>query len=95
MIEDSRQPRQIDDEARRIAGEGGKIAPETLRETLGRFPRGLVKSVQPGVLSLSQATEAGTVYRVDEIRQLADIAHAHGVAVHIDGARIAVQRPAR
>ena len=37
----------------------------------------------------SQATEAGTVYRVDEIRQLAGIAHAHGVAVHVDGARIA------
>jgi threonine aldolase len=45
--------------------------------------------VSPAVLSLSQATEAGTVYRADEIRQLADIARAHGLAVHIDGARIA------
>src|SRR6185312_11607651 len=47
-----------------IAGEGGKITPEALRETLERFPRGLVKSSQPGALSLSQATEAGTVYSV-------------------------------
>jgi threonine aldolase len=40
------------------------------------------------VLSLSQATEAGTIYRPHEIRQLADIAHAHRLAVHVDGARI-------
>jgi threonine aldolase len=72
-----------------IAGEGGKIAPEALRETLGRFPRGLVKSVQPGVLSLSQATEAGTVYSIQEIAALAAIAHGAGVAVHMDGARFA------
>ena len=50
-----------------IAGEGGKITPEGLRETLERFPRGLVKSAQPGALSLSQATEAGTIYSVDEV----------------------------
>jgi threonine aldolase len=40
------------------------------------------------VLSLSQATECGTVYRVAEIRELADIAHARGMVVHADGARI-------
>src|SRR5580658_2152361 len=45
-----------------IAGEGGKITPEALEDTLERFPRGLVKSAQPGALSLSQATEAGTIY---------------------------------
>jgi threonine aldolase len=41
------------------------------------------------VLSLSQATEAGTIYRPDEIRALADIAHARGLSVHMDGARLA------
>jgi threonine aldolase len=41
------------------------------------------------MLSLSQATEAGTVYRPDEIRELADIAHARGMSVHVDGARLA------
>jgi threonine aldolase len=72
-----------------IAGEGGKITPEGLRETLERFPRGLVKSPQPGALSLSQATEAGTVYGVSEVAELASIAHRIGVSVHMDGARFA------
>ena len=55
-----------------IPGEGGKLTPEALGETLERFPRGLVKSAQPGALSLSQATEAGTIYSVDEIAALSD-----------------------
>ena len=46
-----------------VPGLDGKITPARLAETLGRFPRGLVKSPQPGALSLSQATEAGTVLR--------------------------------
>jgi len=72
-----------------IPGEGGKITPDALRETLARFPRGLVKSVQPGALSLSQATEAGTVYSLDEIAALTDLARSHGLATHMDGARFA------
>ena len=72
-----------------IAGEGGKIAPEGLRETLERFPRGLVKSAQPGALSLSQATEAGTIYGVSEVSELSSIAHRNGISVHMDGARFA------
>ena len=72
-----------------IAGEGGKITPEGLQETLERFPRGLVKSAQPGALSLSQATEAGTVYGVGEVSELSSIAHRNGISVHMDGARFA------
>ena len=72
-----------------IAGVGGKITPSALEDTLRRFPRGLVKSVQPAALTLSQVTEAGTVYTLDEIRKLADLAHAHGLSVHMDGARFA------
>jgi threonine aldolase len=72
-----------------IPGEGGKITPQALRETLARFPRGLVKGVQPAALSLSQATEAGTIYSSDEIADLSTIAHGAGVAVHMDGARFA------
>jgi len=72
-----------------IAGEGGKVTPEALRETLARFPRGLVKSPQPGALSLSQATEAGTIYSRDEIAELSAIARAAGVRTHMDGARFA------
>jgi threonine aldolase len=72
-----------------IPGEGGKITAEGLRETLERFPRGLVKSAQPGALSLSQATEAGTVYSVSEVSELSSIAHRNGISVHMDGARFA------
>ena len=72
-----------------IAGEGGKITAHGLKETLERFPRGLVKSSQPGALSLSQATEAGTVYSVSEVSELSSIAHRNGIGVHMDGARFA------
>jgi threonine aldolase len=71
-----------------LAGEAGKIAPETLVRTLERGQWGGPHHVSPATLSLSQATEAGTIYRPDEIHELADIAHAHGLAVHVDGARI-------
>ena len=72
-----------------IPGLNGKIAPDAFAETLERYPRGLVKSSQPGALSLSQATEAGTLYKLDEIAALSALAHQAGVSVHMDGARFA------
>ncbi len=72
-----------------VPGYDGKITPEALRETLARFPRGLVKSSQPAALTLSQVTEAGTVYSLDEIAALAEAAHAAGITAHMDGARFA------
>lgn len=72
-----------------IAGEAGKITPKALRETLERFPRGVAKATQPAALSLSEASEAGTVYRQDEIAALTAIAREAGLAVHMDGARFA------
>jgi threonine aldolase len=48
-----------------------------------------VKSTQPGALSLSQATEAGTIYSVSEVSELSSIAHPKGISVHMDGARFA------
>jgi len=44
---------------------------------------------QPAVVSITQATELGTVYRPDEIRELADYIHSLGMLLHMDGARIA------
>src|SRR5262249_56242421 len=44
--------------------------------------------VSPEVVSLSQVTEAGTIYRPHEIRELAEVAHARGLALRVDGARI-------
>ena len=71
-----------------LPGDGGKIAPGVLKAALEKPQWGAPHHVAPSVLSLSQATEAGTIYRPDEIRALADIAHAHGLAVHMDGARL-------
>ena len=71
-----------------LPGDGGKIAPAVLKAALEKPQWGAPHHVVPQVLSLSQATEAGTIYRPDEIRELADIAHAHNVVVHMDGARL-------
>jgi len=72
-----------------LAGDAGKIAPATLQAALERGPWGGPHHVTPSALSLSQATEVGTVYQASQIRQLAEIAHQYSVAVHVDGARFA------
>lgn len=72
-----------------ISGALGKIAAKDFERTLAAYPRGLVKQVQPATLTLSQATESGTLYSLAEIRALADLAHRKDVAVHMDGARFA------
>ena len=72
-----------------IDGPAAKIDPQAFRETLKEFPAGIVRQVQPGALSLSQATECGTLYSCDEIAELGDIARGAGMAVHMDGARFA------
>jgi threonine aldolase len=70
-----------------LPGEGCKITPATLSVALDEGQWGGPHHVSPAVLSLSQASEGGTVYRLDEIRALAEIAHARGMLVHVDGAR--------
>ncbi|MFA8300813.1 MAG: low specificity L-threonine aldolase [Hyphomicrobiales bacterium] len=44
---------------------------------------------QPRMISISQVTELGTIYTAQEIRAIADYAHAHNMYLHMDGARIA------
>lgn len=65
----------------------GKLTPEGLADRLGAL--GVVHHSQPQVVSLTQSTEEGTCYSVDELAALVDLAHRHGLAVHVDGARIA------
>jgi threonine aldolase len=72
-----------------LPGEAGKVAPATLRRALDGGEWGGPHHVSPAVLSLSQATEAGTIYRPDEVAALAEIAHARTMALHVDGARLA------
>jgi threonine aldolase len=71
-----------------LPGDGGKIALAVLKAALEKPQWGAPHHVVPSVLSLSQATEAGTIYQPSEIRALADLAHAHGLTVHMDGARL-------
>lgn len=64
-----------------------KVRPEhldTLASALGN-----VHHVQPGVVSITQATELGGLYSADEIVELCNRARSHGMRVHLDGARIA------
>ena len=72
-----------------IDGEHGRIAPESLERALAATGLVGVHNVQKGALSLTNATEAGTVYGPDEVAALAGIARAAGVPVHMDGARFA------
>jgi threonine aldolase len=72
-----------------LPGEAGKIGRATLEEALDRGPWGGPHHVSASVLSLTQATEAGTIYRPAESAALAALAHDRGVAVHMDGARFA------
>ena len=71
-----------------LPGEACKIVPATLKTLLAEGQWGGPHHVSPAVLSLSQATEAGTIYRPAEVRALAEVAHARGLAVHMDGARL-------
>ncbi len=72
-----------------LTGADGKIDPAALRDVLAVAGRRDIHSVQPGVLSLTNATECGTVYTPEEIRALSGIARAMGLPVHLDGARFA------
>ena len=69
-------------------GDAGKITPATLERAMASM-RGDVHQVVPSALSLTQATEYGTAYAPAEVAALADIAHARGWRVHMDGARFA------
>ena len=64
----------------------GKLVPEQIRSQLHAL--GDEHHVQPRVVSITQSTEMGTVYTVDEIAALADAAHSAALVLHLDGARI-------
>jgi threonine aldolase len=72
-----------------LPGGDGKIAPETLAAALAGYGDHSPHQMVASALSLTQASEAGTIYRTDEIARLSEIAHARSLAVHMDGARFA------
>ncbi len=71
-----------------VPGAGGKLTPAGIAAALAPH-RGDVHQVQVRALSLTQATEAGTVYTADELAALGDVARRQGWRVHLDGARFA------
>ncbi|MCT4656415.1 MAG: low specificity L-threonine aldolase [Cohaesibacter sp.] len=72
-----------------LAGRHGKITPDSLRSGLEQIPHGVVHHGMANAVSLSQATEVGTAYSLDEIGALSEIAKSRNLAMHIDGARFA------
>jgi threonine aldolase len=70
-----------------LEGPEGKLRPASVRDAALR--RRDVHSNMPGVLSLTQATEAGTVYSAEEMRALSAAARDLGLRLHVDGARFA------
>src|SRR5690625_1896629 len=70
-----------------LPGVQGKLQPESLSAAMQR--NASVHDAQPAALSLTQATEAGTLYRADEVAALAEVASAAGLRIHMDGARFA------
>ncbi|MEK6982799.1 MAG: low specificity L-threonine aldolase [Candidatus Micrarchaeota archaeon] len=69
------------------ASKEGKLTPEEIIKHLHGF--GDVHHSQPKVISITQATEVGTVYTQQEIKQIADLAHKNNMFLHVDGARFA------
>jgi threonine aldolase len=66
---------------------GGKLVPDSIDPYVEWLSS--EHHPQPSVVAISQATEWGTVYSADEIAAVCDRAHANGMVVHLDGARIA------
>jgi threonine aldolase len=70
-----------------VPTDDGKLTPDDVRRW--EEGRGDEHRVQPRVVSITQATELGTVYTPEETRAIADAAHELGMHLHIDGARLA------
>jgi threonine aldolase len=72
-----------------VAGSYGRIDPAAFRDMLAAVQPGQLHRGQPAAVNLTQATDLGAVYRVDDIAGVAEIARARGLKVHMDGARFA------
>jgi threonine aldolase len=71
-----------------LQGQDGKLTPGVIQRAMDKHHVN-VHTVQPAVVSLTQATELGTAYRPDEVAAIGRLAHERGLAVQMDGARFA------
>lgn len=65
----------------------GKLTPALIKPRLHNF--GVCHHSQPKAVYISQVSELGTVYTIEEVRAIADLLHAHDMYLHMDGARLA------
>ena len=72
-----------------IDGALGKIDAHNLERTIGRFAPEIVHWGRPMAVSITQSTEVGTIYGLNEIETISAIAKRHSVPLHMDGARFA------
>jgi threonine aldolase len=72
-----------------VAGTHGRIDPAALRDTLAALLPGQPHRGQPAAVNLTQASDLGAVYRLDDIRAIAEASKARGLKLHMDGARFA------
>ncbi|NNE41645.1 MAG: low specificity L-threonine aldolase [Marinicaulis sp.] len=72
-----------------IRGDHGKLTATGVIKALDGFPHRPPHGAPASALSLTQGTETGTIYSIDEISELCAVAHARGLSVHMDGARFA------
>ena len=72
-----------------LPGTHGKVSAGALDSAIAAAGVGLPHKSQPAAVNLVQATDLGAVYSIDEIAGVSDVAHAHGLKVHMDGARFA------
>jgi threonine aldolase len=70
-----------------LDGDAGKLAPSTLAAAIARHTGHRPHAVQAAAVSISQASESGTIYTASEVAALAEVAHARGLKLHMDGAR--------
>ncbi len=66
--------------------ENGKLTTKAIEHYLHDMDN--VHHSRPALISITQATEQGTIYSIDEIKAITELAHKHGIIVHMDGARI-------
>src|SRR5215469_7850145 len=72
-----------------VGGDYGRINADRLAETLAGIAPGQTHRGQPSAVNMTQATDLGGVYRLDQIRAVADVAKGRGLKIHMDGARFA------
>ncbi len=70
-----------------IPTKDGKLTPELIRPHLHNF--GVCHHSQPKTVYISQVSELGTVYTVEEVKSIADLLHSYNMYLHMDGARLA------